>query len=183
MGKRFSFSHLAVNIFRCLASCCREQSSVLWWGPVPCHRTRKKMVCIGKKPESISESGAWPTFSGIGKAQIFCLAGLYIGGSNGPTRDQVTASFLNFLFSAGVPKTGGWTPSLVRCTSANTAWQGISESAAVAVGSELLALGEKLPLWKYWLSSRVKRFKWFINFGQWGRIHVKWNVHGFRKNS
>ena len=47
------------------------------------------------------------TFRVIGEAQILCFAGLYTGASDGPPRDQVEASFLYFLFSTAVTKTGG----------------------------------------------------------------------------
>ena len=47
-----------------------------------------------------------PTFRVIGEAQILCFAGLYTGGSDGPTSVQVKASFY-FLFSEAVTKTGG----------------------------------------------------------------------------
>ena len=38
-----------------------------------------------------------PTLRVIGEAQILCFAGLYTGGSDGPTRDQVRASFFVFV--------------------------------------------------------------------------------------
>ena len=49
-----------------------------------------------KNPYSNHERG--PTFRLIGEEQFLCFAGLYTGGSNGPSRDQVEASFFSFSF-------------------------------------------------------------------------------------
>ena len=41
------------------------------------------------------------------EAHIWCFAGLYTGGSDEPTRDQVKAGFFQVFCSAAVPTTGG----------------------------------------------------------------------------
>ena len=97
-----------------LASCCAEQPTVSMGGSVPRYRARNKGGCIGAESKnSYSNQERGPTFRVIGEAQILCFAGLYTGGSDGQTRDQVRASFFLFSLSAGVTKTGGWTTSLV----------------------------------------------------------------------
>ena len=70
----------------------------------------KKGRCIGRKQESIFESEAWsrrgPTFRVIDKTQILCFAGFYTGGSDGPPRDQVGASFYLFSFKCSSHENG-----------------------------------------------------------------------------
>ena len=60
---KFSCSHLAVDISRFRASCCSEQPPVSMGGLVPRYRARKKGGCLGRKQESIFESGAWTYIS------------------------------------------------------------------------------------------------------------------------
>ena len=78
----------------------------------PFHATEQEKGCsIGRKQESIFESGEWTYIScnralnrrntKISEAQIFCFAGLYTGASDGlrrAPRDQVEASYFLFYF-------------------------------------------------------------------------------------
>ena len=60
---KFSCSHLAVDISRCLASNCAGKPPVSMRRSVPRYRARKKGGCIGRKQESIFESEAWTYIS------------------------------------------------------------------------------------------------------------------------
>ena len=98
---KYSCSHLAVDISRCWASNCAGKPPVSMRGSIPRYRARKKGCCIGRKQESIFKSGAWTVDLHSllsAKQKKLCLAGLYTGGSDGPTRDQAKASvFIFFL--------------------------------------------------------------------------------------
>ena len=56
---KFSYMHIAVDISLCQASCCAEQPPVSMGGSDLHYRSRKEKGCIGRKQESIFESGTW----------------------------------------------------------------------------------------------------------------------------
>ena len=115
-----SCSHLAVNISRWQAICCAEQPPMSMGGSLPRYRAKKKGPALHRQKARIHiRSGAWsPPWTYIScnlRSTKLCFAGLYTGGSDGPTRDQVKASFFKFSFSAAVKKKNGWlTTSLKR---------------------------------------------------------------------
>ena len=65
--RKFSCSLLAVDISRCRASCFAQQPPVSMGGSILCHRARNKGGCIGRKPESLLESGL-----SVGTNFVFC---------------------------------------------------------------------------------------------------------------
>ena len=92
---------IALNISRCLASCCAEKTPVS--SKVLFHavgQEKKGSACRqnfaeSKNPYSNQEHGL--TFRVIGKAQILCFAWFYTCWSDGPPCDQVRASFVFIL--------------------------------------------------------------------------------------
>ena len=83
---KFSCSHLAVDISRCLDSCNHLcQREVLFHAI----EQEKKGVAQAESKNPYTNLQHGPTCSVISEAQILCFAGFYTGGSDGPTRDQV----------------------------------------------------------------------------------------------
>ena len=108
MEERQSCSHLDVNISQCLASAAQNNHQYQWEDPLHAMEQENIGVALAESKNPYLNQERGPTFRVIGEAQILCFAGLYTGGSDGPTRDQVKASlFIYFLFSAAVTKTGG----------------------------------------------------------------------------
>ena len=72
---KFSCCYLAIDIQRCRAGCCAEQSPLSMGRFGALYRARKKKGCIGRKQESILQLGAWnyndiTIFPAICEAQI-----------------------------------------------------------------------------------------------------------------
>ena len=88
------------------ASCCAKQPPVSMGGSVPRYRARRKGCCIGRKQESIFESGAWTYILHCNLLiTILCFAWLYTGGRRQEQRAYMWPGeniFFHFVFSAAV---------------------------------------------------------------------------------
>ena len=93
----------------CLASCCAEQPPVSMGGSVPRYGARKYVCCMGRKQESIFESGVWTYILCNRQSTNFVFRQIIYRLKH---RAATWPGEASFCFSAAVTKLGGWTPSL-----------------------------------------------------------------------
>ena len=105
---------LAADISRCWASYWAEQPQLSMGGSFPRYRARIKGRCIGRKPESIFESGAWTYISCNLRSTNFVFRRvIYRRERRADTRRSESKFFSHFHFSTVVTKKGSWTTSLI----------------------------------------------------------------------